>query len=537
LESFSESDYEDIEFELLAQNPDLAATSGSRAVEREEAPDGSYATTFIKRASTPKLKTMEEHDPSHKLKATKADDARVQIEMWDSELANVMGIAEGAAVKQTAEAIRTFCLNWWIRRLTPSFFCWLHQTPEFQGVGLDDLAHVVEKVQEITPGLQEKIYRWAPLGRAVYCDWWSERDARHFAVLKPAREVVKRSSRATWFEWSDGSTPVHWKWPPWYQSIARDGLPVWFKEAPKQWRRPQPPGSTPQIHKQMKSKISKVRDRRYVQPSPEIQSLISFFAVPKGEDDVRMVYDGTKSGLNDCIWVPRFPIPTVGTHLRAVEAGTHIGDMDVGEMFLNFVLHESMQALCGVDLTEFFGEISEVNGNPKLLWEHWVRAAMGLKSSPYQAVQGMLVVKEVILGDRKDPNNVFRWDSIQMNLPGSESYDPSLPWVSNVRLNDGRIAVDQFIYVDDVRLTGSSSRECWQAGQRAASIANTLGIQDAARKRRFSSRKPGAWAGSVVETSDDGVFVTVSQEKWDKCKRYIGDIVEELNRTQQLNHK
>ena len=146
-------------------------------------------------------------------------------------------------------------------------------------------------------------------------------------------------------------------------------------------------------------------------------------------------------------------------------------------------------------------------------------------------------VKEVILGDRQDSENVFRWDAVRMNLPGSETYDPTLPWVSKIRLDDGRIAADLFIYVDDVRLTGSSAEECRQAGRRAASVANSLGIQDAARKRRFGSQRPGAWAGSVVETSQEGVFVTVSQEKWDKCKRYIGDIVGELNRTQQLNHK
>ena len=68
-------------------------------------------------------------------------------------------------------------------------------------------------------------------------------------------------------------------------------------------------------------------------------------------------------------------------------------------------------------------------------------------------------------------------------------------------------------------------------------MANSLGIQDAARKRRFGSQRPGAWAGLVVETSKEGVYVTVSREKWDKCKRYIGDIVGKLNRTQQLNHK
>ena len=76
----------------------------------------------------------------------------------------------------------------------------------------------------------------------------------------------------------------------------------------------------------------------------------------------------------------------------------------------------------------------------------------------------MVIVKEVILGNRRDLKNVFGWDEVRMNLPGSETYDPTLPWVSNIRLGDGRIAADLFIYVDDVRLTGSSSEECRQFG-------------------------------------------------------------------------
>jgi hypothetical protein len=35
-------------------------------------------------------------------------------------------------------------------------------------------------------------------------------------------------------------------------------------------------------------------------------------------------------------------------------------------------------------------------------------------------------------------------------------------------------------------------------------------------------------AGSIVESTDKGVFVTVSQEKWEKLRRYIGEIIEEL---------
>jgi hypothetical protein len=41
----------------------------------------------------------------------------------------------------------------------------------------------------------------------------------------------------------------------------------------------------------------------------------------------------------------------------------------------------------------------------------------------------------------------------------------------------------------------------------------------------------------VVETDGQGVYVTISQEKWDKLKRYIGDILEELSRMKELSHK
>jgi hypothetical protein len=91
-----------------------------------------------------------------------------------------------------------------------------------------------------------------------------------------------------------------------------------------------------------------------------------------------MVYDGTKSGLNDGIWVTLPPVHHLDTHLWVLKPGTSMGDMDVGEMFLNFVLlHESMQALCGVDLTRFFGGVkARVDESSKLHWDRWVQAAM-----------------------------------------------------------------------------------------------------------------------------------------------------------------
>jgi len=75
-----------------------------------------------------------------------------------------------------------------------------------------------------------------------------------------------------------------------------------------------------------------------------------------------MVYNGTVSGLNNAIWVPRFGMSTMETHFRTLEPGTYVVGVDVGECFLNFVLHESIRLLAGVDLTHYFP--GKVPGTP-----------------------------------------------------------------------------------------------------------------------------------------------------------------------------
>lgn len=92
--------------------------------------------------------------------------------------------------------------------------------------------------------------------------------------------------------------------------------------------------------------------------------------------------------------------------LRAVEPGTFTCDVDVGEMFLNFMLHEEVKKICEVDFTLYFP--NEVEAGVGHLWERWGCCAMGLSTSPYQAIQGMMWAREMILGDRLDETNVFR---------------------------------------------------------------------------------------------------------------------------------
>jgi hypothetical protein len=134
----------------------------------------------------------------------------------------------------------------------------------------------------------------------------------------------------------------------------------------------------------MKSKLAKVRSKGYIIPG-SVLPITSFFTVPKGEGNVRMVYDATKSGLNSQLWAPWFMLPTIESHLRCVQPGSFMGDIDFSEKFLNFVLHKRVCPCAGVDITSFF--LEKVVNKSSILWECWGRRGMGFVSSPYTVVQ------------------------------------------------------------------------------------------------------------------------------------------------------
>jgi hypothetical protein len=335
---------------------------------------------------------------------------------------------------------------------------------------------------------------------------------------------MTRITATTWWAWNNGSRPFYWAWDEDKQIPMRDGISLWIREKMiPSWIRPQDPPKDPATIRKVVDKLMSARERGYISMG-EVKSLIFFFDVPKGLDDIRMVYDGTKSGLNAALWAPWFPLPTVDSMLRSVVPGTYMSDNDVGEMFLNFVLHSSIQERCGVDLTKFFPEEVDSEDNiqreRKVRWERWTRCAMGLRTSPYQAVQGMLWAMERVLGDKNKESNVFAWQHMRMNLPGDVDYDPTLPWVFKAK-KDGSLAADVHVYVDDIRCSGQTELECWRASQRVSSVLASLGLQDAARKRRPPSQNAGAWAGSIVHTSGGEVAVLAPQDKWEKLRSQI----------------
>lgn len=203
------------------------------------------------------------------------------------------------------------------------------------------------------------------------------------------------------------------------------------------------------------------------------------------------VYDATRSGLNAAIWSPNFYLPTATTVLNNSDESTFYGDIDLGEMFLNYHLDPRMRSRAGVDVTELAEELGEKLGPKQRLYMRWERALMGVRSSPFNCVRAYLLSEDIIKGDRREESNPFWWDTVILNLPGTREYDPGKPWVYCYDAKTGKIAAFVISYVDDLRTGAQGSAErCDRVTHVSASRINYLGQQDATRKRKGASQKP-----------------------------------------------
>ncbi|KAL7559397.1 hypothetical protein ACA910_008018 [Epithemia clementina (nom. ined.)] len=229
-----------------------------------------------------------------------------------------------------------------------------------------------------------------------------------------------------------------------------------------------------------------------------------------------MVYDGTKSGLNECLYAPWFPLPDGDALVNTLDDGYWCINNDYGEMFLNFWLHPELQQFSGMDFTTLYGPSKDGGMNIEV----WARCPMGQSPSSYITVQQTRHLKRIMFGDRTNPNNVFAWNHVLLNLPGTANYQPGIPWISK-HCSSGVIAADAQDYVDDLWGTAPTENDAWRVGSLIAKTAAYHGIQDAARKRREQMHRPGAWAGIVCGTSPIRPYMSVTQEKWDKTKSKI----------------
>ena len=343
-------------------------------------------------------------------------------------------------------------------------------------------------------------------------------------MISAGRQCLFSYCNSSFFNWDCGSTLCFWRWHPHLREVAITGFqPAIISKLPTNQKRARTPSK--EMKDKIFSKIAKSLTRGYLIPTEEgsINNVIDYFAVPKGEDDVRMVLNGSSCGLNQSVWAPNFWLPASASMLRALSYNYKVVDLDLGEMFLNFPLNPTLQKYSGMDLSPYYKEISEMfptmkfKKNKRLIVQN-TRTWMGFKPSPEWACRFYYFAEEFIRGDEKCKNNPLRWDRVVLNLIGASDYNPAMPNVMKWDDIAGRVAGDIRAYVDDLRAIGWSLEHAWQIARLIASRLQYLCIQDAARKRRVDN---GPWAGGVYLTSESKIQKTVVEEKWNKGRNYI----------------
>lgn len=319
-------------------------------------------------------------------------------------------------------------------------------------------------------------------------------------------------------------------------------MPVFFKKPGPTTRKKQPVIGDPDRCNAVRKKILKVIKWRYVvRTSVPVKSLIKFFDFPKGKRDIQLVYDTTANALNECVWVPSFWLPTIDSVLRAMDSDSWMADRDIGDMFLNFQLHHSVQQFTSLDLSHILNPDDETAVDDNTHTENfylWDRNLMGFKPSLYNSIKMALEAEEVVKSDRHDNQNPFQWKKIKTNLPSTTSYTPTKSWIFKI-CSDGLMVCDLFTFVDDERITGPTCELTWQASHTLAAKQSYLRIQDAAWKVRPCGQQIGAWAGSVVYVvAQKGVCVLTSDKKWKKLKLILEKWHDRLiSGEEQLSHK
>ena len=137
-----------------------------------------------------------------------------------------------------------------------------------------------------------------------------------------------------------------------------------------------------------------------------VESKVHFFGVPKGEDDNRVVFDGTSSGLNECLWAPNFYIPTSRAASTILTFSTLMADADFADMFHNFPMPDRIRKCLGVEIGQLVPYMSTPLSVGKLrqCLLRWSRLSMCMRTSPSNAVRFYYGREEFIRGNSRSPN-------------------------------------------------------------------------------------------------------------------------------------
>ena len=366
-------------------------------------------------------------------------------------------------------------------------------------------------------------------GGKVGKETWGEETTE---LIELERDIVKgrlvlhQILQSKWWEWRRGSALLFWRWNGCEQvTAARDGMRIYVQSPlPVGRKRMKKVKLSPEVRVLVAEKIEGMCNRYYLESTGHVANSLNYFAVAKGETDIRVVFDGSSCGLNETLWAPNFFLPSATSAAMLLSFGTWMAEMDFGEMFHNFPMEERMRRCAGVEV-----EAPTSGGGRSTKILRWTRLFMGMRPSPYNAVRYYYWGEEFARGDPSLASNPMGYDCVRLNLPGMNHFDPLLPKVMKWRTELGEVAGDVITFVDDVRITGYSKENCHEVHRQFASRIQYLGMQDAPRKFRPPSQlQAGAWTGTIFKITGTSISKSVSQEKWEKGKAMVEKLQESI---------
>lgn len=256
-------------------------------------------------------------------KAAKADNSGIPVHLWNQWVSLAL-----QTPSCTLPTIQNCMFGWTCRRVVTSFCQHMMDTHGSLGTSFRD---------GTTPGFPGGQQSGGEEGTvATRARLAFRRD------LECGTRAIKYFLDSSWWKWDRGSALLFWRWPtPESRTAARDGWPFFVTDKlPTYGGCGQPP--SPNVRSTLAKKIEDLLCKSYVEPITEVTAHIDHFGVPKtaspdGEAlDIRVVWHGSSSGLNQSLWAPNFPLPTTDTALRQVSYLCESADFDMGEMFLNF---------------------------------------------------------------------------------------------------------------------------------------------------------------------------------------------------------
>ena len=150
-----------------------------------------------------------------------------------------------------------------------------------------------------------------------------------FKDLAVGKQVLHHYMSSSYQGWDQGSSLIFWRWPSPMRKQARDGIPPYIKgPLPTNMKRSRVSSEEKPL---IWAKLCKYLKKGYllIKIGNVITNVIDYFSVKKGEEDIRVVYNGVSCGLNTATWCSNFWLPTSTTLTCLLLYDYKVVDVDI----------------------------------------------------------------------------------------------------------------------------------------------------------------------------------------------------------------